>query len=116
MAIIQSGATTTLWTIDPTSTAGRVTLYDQYGTAMSDINSLSNILNALNSNVTIVLGGQSTIGIDVESTTGTLTLSFEATINDVNWFAVTMTPATGGSTITSTAANGQWVGSVSGYY
>lgn len=31
MAIIQSGATTDLWTIDPTSNAGRVTLYDSAG-------------------------------------------------------------------------------------
>jgi hypothetical protein len=116
MAIIQSGATSTLWTIDTTSTAGRMTLYDQYGNAMSDISSLSNILNALNSNVTIVLGGQATIGIDVESTSGTLTLSFEATINDVNWFAISATPVAGGSTITSTTANGQWVASTSGYY
>ena len=116
MAIIQSGATSTLWTIDPTSTAGRVTLYDQYGNAMSDVNSLSNILNALNSNVTIVLGGQATLGINVSGTAGTLTLSFEATIDNSTWFPVTMTPATEGSTVTSTSADGQWVGSVSGYY
>jgi len=31
MAIIQSGATADLWTIDPTSNAGRVTIYDSAG-------------------------------------------------------------------------------------
>src|SRR5881396_1558892 len=36
MAIIQSGATTDLWTIDPTSKAGRVTLYDTTGYSLTD--------------------------------------------------------------------------------
>jgi hypothetical protein len=34
MAIIKSGATTDQWTIDPTSKAGRVTLYDSSGNAV----------------------------------------------------------------------------------
>ena len=34
MAIIQSGATADLWTIDPTSKAGRVTLYNSSGTEL----------------------------------------------------------------------------------
>src|SRR5437667_578053 len=36
MAIIQSGATTDLWTIDRTSKAGRVTLYDTTGYSLTD--------------------------------------------------------------------------------
>jgi hypothetical protein len=117
MAIqVLSGATNTIWTIDTTSTAGRVTLYDQYGNPMSDINSLANVLNALNSAVTIVLGGQATLGINVSGTTGTLTLAFEATIDNSTWFAISGTPVAGGSTITSTSANGQWIASTSGYY
>src|SRR5216117_2776624 len=35
MAIIQSGASTDLWTIDPTSKAGRVALYDTKGYNLS---------------------------------------------------------------------------------
>jgi hypothetical protein len=35
MAIIQSGATTDLWTVDATSKAGRVTLYDSAGRDLS---------------------------------------------------------------------------------
>ena len=116
MAIIQSGASATQWTIDTTSDAGRVTVYDQYGNAMSDVNSLSNVLNALNAVVTIVLGGQATLGINVGSTSGTLTLSFEATIDNSTWFSINATPVAGGATITSTSANGQWVASTSGFY
>ena len=119
MAIIQSGATTTLWTIDPTSTAGRVTAYDINGNAMCDISSLSNVLNALNSAVTLTLGGQSTIGINVVSTSGTLTLSFEATIDNINWVPISATPIVSGIAgvpVISTAANGQWFADASGFY
>jgi hypothetical protein len=35
MAIIKSGATTDQWTIDPTSKAGRITLYDSAGRELS---------------------------------------------------------------------------------
>jgi hypothetical protein len=116
MAIIQSGASTALWTIDSTSTAGRTTLYDQDGNVMSDVNSLGNILNALNSNITIVLGGQATLGINVSGTSGTLTVAFEATIDNGTWFAISATPVAGGATVTSTSADGQWIASTSGYY
>lgn len=37
MAVIKSGATTDQWTIDPTSKAGRVTLYNSAGTAISSL-------------------------------------------------------------------------------
>lgn len=116
MAVIQSGASATQWTIDTTSDAGRVTVYDQYGNPMSDVNSLSNILNALNANVTIVLGGQATLGINVGSASGSLTLSFEATIDNSTWFAISATPVAGGSVATSTTTDGQWIASTSGYY
>lgn len=107
---------TTVLKVDSTSNAGRVTLYDQYGNPMSDVSSLSNVLNALNDEVKVTLGGQSTVGFDVESTSGTLTLSFEATINNVNWFAISVTPVAGGATVTTTTANGQWVAAVGGYF
>lgn len=116
MAIIQSGATTTLWTIDTTSTAGRVTIYDQSGNCTTDVSSLANTLNALSSSVTFVLGGQSTLGIDVDTTIGSITVSFEATINNINWFALNAVPAAGGAAITTTSANGQWIANTSGFY
>ena len=116
MAIIQSGASATQWTIDAVSDAGRVTFYDTNGNPMSNVSSLNNILNSLNDNVTITLGGQSTGGFNVASTSGTLTLSFEATINDVDWFAVNATPVPSGSPITSTTTNGQWVVDLAGFY
>ena len=106
----------TVLKVDTTSQAARTTLYDQYDNPMSDVNSLGNILNGLNAATTLTLGGQSTVGVNVAGTTGTLTLAFEATIDNSTWFAVTMTPATGGATVTTTSADGQWVGSVSGYY
>lgn len=116
MAIIQSGATSTLWTIDTASSAGRATLYDINGNAMCDVASLNNVLNALNAAVTFTLGGQSTVGFNVVSTSGTLTLSFEATIDNINWISINATPAAGGSIVTSTTANGQWLADISGFY
>jgi len=116
MAVIQSGASATQWTIDTTSDAGRVTFYDTNGNPMSNVSSLGNVLNALNAAVTITLGGQSTAGINISGTTGTLTLSFEATIDNTNWFAISATPLPSGATATSTSANGQWVVDLGGFY
>lgn len=116
MAIIQSGAGSTLWTIDPTSNSGRVTVYNQNGTAMGSVSSLSNILNALNSATTIVLGGQSTLGINVVGTTGTLTLSFEGSIDNIDWFAIPANSLTGTGIISSTSSDGYWIASTSGLY
>jgi hypothetical protein len=116
MAVIQSGASATQWTIDITSDAGRVTFYDTNGNPMSNVSSLGNILNALNANVTIILGGQSTGGFTVTGTTGSLTLSFEATIDGTNWFAVAATPIPSAAPVTSTTANGQWVVDLAGFY
>jgi hypothetical protein len=115
MAIIQSGSSTTTWTIDPGSNAGRMTLYDVNGNPM-DVSSLSNVLNYLNDSVTITLGGQATVGFNVGSTAGTITLSFEATIDNTTWFALECTPV--GSVInqSSTSSDGQWTASVGGYY
>lgn len=116
MAIIQSGAGSTLWTIDPSSSAGRVTVYNQNGIAMGVVSSLSNILNAINSATTIILGGQATLGINVTGTTGTLTLSFEASMDNIAWFALPATSLNGEGTVNSTNADGYWIASTSGFY
>ena len=107
---------TTVLKVDGTSAAARHTLYDQYGNPMSDVNSLGNVLNALNAAVTLTLGGQSTVGFNVAAATGTITLSFEATIDNVNWFALSVTPVAGGPLVTTTAVNGEWVGAVGGFF
>ncbi len=118
MAVIQSGASATQWTIDTTSLSGRVTLYDINGDPMCDFSSLNNILNALNAAATVNLGGQATIGVNVSGTTGTLTLSFEATMDGSNWFAVQATPLSAGvpgAPTTTTSANGQFLIDTSGF-
>jgi len=51
MAIIQSGASTDLWTIDPTSKAGRVTLYDPAAYSL------------VNRRTTYAVGGRTAAGI-----------------------------------------------------
>ena len=59
MAIIQSGVSLpTLWEIDAGSNAGRVTLYDSNGNELAGVGvleSLNNILDSLNENVTLNL-------------------------------------------------------------
>ena len=116
MAIIQSDSSSSLLTVDATSTAARATLYDISGNAMCDVASLNNILNALNANVTFTLGGQSTIGFNVAGTSGTLTLTFEATIDNLNWFTINGTPLGGGSPVSSVTGNGQWLADTGGFY
>lgn len=116
MALIQSGSSSSLLTIDSTSTAARTTLYDINGNAMCDVASLNNILNALNANVTFTLAGQSTVGFNVSSASGTLTLSFEATIDNNAWFSINATPIGGGSPVSSVTGNGQWLADTGGFY
>ena len=106
----------TVLSVDSTSKAARITLYDQYGNPMSDVNTLGNVLNALNAATTVTLGGQSTTAIDIESTSGTITATFEATINNSRWFAVAATPVGGGAPVSTTTANGAWILSTSGYF
>jgi hypothetical protein len=43
MAVIKSGATSDQWTIDPTSKAGRMTLYDSAGNAVSSVAGLGGV-------------------------------------------------------------------------
>jgi hypothetical protein len=105
-----------LLAVDTVSFAAHVTPYDQAGNPSCDVSVLSDVLNALNAAATITLGGQSTVSYDVEGTTGTLTLSFEYTINGTTWYACLATPVSGGAAVSSTSANGQWVASVSGFY
>ena len=116
MSIIQSGATTALWTIDPTSTAGRITAYDASGNCMADVSSLSNTLNALSSSVVFTLGGQSSMGIGIASTSGTITVTFEGSMDGTNWFNLNAYPVAGGNAVSTATANGQWVCSVASYY
>lgn len=106
----------TVLDVDSTSKAARATLYDTNGNPMSDVSSLGNVLNALNSAVTITLGGQSAAGFNVSGTSGTITLSFEATIDNSTWVALEATPTSGGAQVSSTSANGQWVAPAGGFY
>jgi hypothetical protein len=106
----------TVLKVDSGSNAARTTLYDQYGNPMSDVNSLGNVLNALNAAVTLTLGGQGSIGINIGATAGTITATFEATIDDSTWFSISAVPVGGGASVSSTSANGQWVASVAGFF
>jgi hypothetical protein len=102
--------------VNATSKAALVTPYDTSGNPMSDISSLSTVLNALNSAVTIVLGGQSTVAFDVESSSGSLTLAFEYTINNSNWYPLFSAPVAGGPLVSVTTGNGQYVAGCAGFY
>jgi hypothetical protein len=106
----------TVLKVDSGSNAARTTLYDQYGNPMSDVSSLGNVLNALNGAVTLTLGGQGSIGINIGATAGTITATFEATIDSSTWFSISGVPVGGGASVSSTSANGQWVASVAGFF
>ena len=118
MAIIQSGVSLpTLWEIDAGSNAGRVTLYDSNGNELAGVGvleSLNNILDSLNENVTLNLSGQACTSVQMFATTGTLTVTFEANIDGTNWFTVTANSLYSGMTSAS-SVDGVWFIDTSGY-
>jgi hypothetical protein len=71
---------------------------------------------ALNDALTLVLRGRSTATFGV-SAIGTLTLTFEGTIDGVNWLTINAYPFTGATSLVNTAsAVGQWIMDVNGLY
>lgn len=57
--------------------------------------------------------GRTTAGLLVTGT-WVATLQFEGSIDDSTWFALPVRPASGGASVTSTAANGQWFADAAG--
>lgn len=119
MAIIQSGASATEWTIDPGSFAGRVTLYDSNGNEIAGVNVAaidSKVMSALTEVAEITLSGQANCSVQLLGTTGSLTISFQASINDgYSWFSVNGSSLTTELTFSSVTADGVWFIDVSGY-
>jgi hypothetical protein len=118
MAIIQSGASTDLWTIDTGSNAGRVTLYDSLGNELAGVGTvqlLNEILDALNEEGVLNLSGQANTSIQLFGSTGTFVVSFQATIDMVNWFSVLGKPLTPGSDVSTASGDGIWFVDTSGY-
>jgi hypothetical protein len=105
----------TVLAVDSTSNAARTTLYDQNGNPMCTTATVGTVLNALSAAVTITLGGQSTVSFNVESTAGTITLSFEATIDGTDWFSILANPVAGGGSVASTTDDGQWTTAAAGF-
>lgn len=69
---------------------------------------------ASNQNVALNTAGTATVTVSVAGI-WTGTLDFEFTLDDANWFPLSMTPVGGGSAVSSTAANGEWTASVAAY-
>lgn len=80
----------------------------------ADRQSLSQGLAALNAAATISTQGS---GSAVVQVTGAFvgTISFEATLDGSNWFAVNAAPVTGGALVTTATAAGQWIIGTSGF-
>jgi len=75
MAQIKSGATSDLWTIDPTSKAGRVTLYDSSGNEVAKPPGTgSYILQIPNGRITAAIGAGSTLWAMRNGATKTLSI------------------------------------------
>jgi len=118
MAIIQSGATADLWTINPISNAGRVTIYDSLGNELAGVGVallLNVVLDALNEDGTLNLSGQANTSIQLWGSTGTFTVSFQANIDGINWFSVFGKPLAGGVAVSSASGDGVWFVDTSGY-
>ena len=81
----------------------------------TDVLSQGTSLGSLNAQSLVQLRGQATVMVQVTAI-GTLTLSFEATVDGTNFFAINMFPVLGGISVTSTTTNGQWVAVISGAY
>ena len=83
---------------------------------MSYSNSILAQISAANQFVQLDVGELSAIGVDVRGTfVGTL--SFEVSLNGVDWSALSMIPSNASqntATVTSTTGVGMWIGSMSG--
>jgi len=91
-------------------------LYDANGNpAFTDVLAQNQAVGSLNAAVTTQLRGQSTVVVQV-LTIGSQTLIFEGTVDGTNFFSVNMFPVAGGAPVTTTTANGQWIGVVAGMY
>jgi len=91
-------------------------LYDAAGNPfLTDVVSQNQSVGSLNAAVTAQQRGQSTAAVQVTGI-GSLTLSFEATIDNVNWFALSAYPLAGGAAVTTTTANGQWLMDTAGFF
>ena len=84
------------------------------GPFLTDVRSLNQAVGSLNAEVLLSLNGQGAVAIQV-LTIGTQTLSFEGTVDGTNYFSVNAWPLAGGSSVTSTTANGNWIAMASGY-
>lgn len=82
---------------------------------LSDVVSQGVTLGALNAANTLQLRGQATASIQLTGI-GSLTVAFEANVDNVNWFPVVAIPFGGGAGVTTTTANGQWTCDVAGCY
>lgn len=81
----------------------------------TDVLSQGQSLGSINAQSLVQLRGQATITVQVTAI-GTLTLSFEATVDGTNFFPVNMYPVAGGAAITTTTVNGQWTAVIAGAY
>jgi hypothetical protein len=69
---------------------------------------------ATGNGVELDVAGRARLGVQVSGTfVGTVT--FEVTIDGVNWAALTVTPAAGGAAVTTATAPGLFSGVVSGF-
>lgn len=118
MAVIQSGAGPTLWTIDTGSNAGRVTLYDINGNPLMGVDTISLInttLDSLNETAVLNLTGQANCSFQAFGSSGTWTVSFEATIDGTNWFSIGVATLGTGAIVSTTTGDGVWFSNTSGY-
>ena len=100
MAVIKSGASTENWTIDPTSNAGRVTLYDSAGKAVSTITGLDSknqipvamtqnvYASSKNSNLSLSITGLSYWEGQFESTLGCAGIQINVILNQAYTFTL----------------------------
>lgn len=119
MAIIQSGSSSDLLTIDAVSKAARVTLYDSNGNnliGLGAISSLNQVLNSLNQTVSLDLLGKSNAAVQILGTTGIINIAFEATIDQTNWFSVNGINFNDSTSASSTTVDGIWFINISGFY
>jgi hypothetical protein len=74
-------------------------------------------LGALNANVELVLGGAAGFVVDLRGTFSA-TVTFQGTINGIDWFTIAVLPAGGSvnvASVTTATAAGAWAGSATGF-
>lgn len=83
---------------------------------LTDVVTQGSSLGALNAAVSLQLRGQAFAAFQITAGIGTMTLTFEGSIDGSNFFTIQAFPVGGGAAVTTTTTVGQWGVDCAGFF